>query len=173
MGLDLYNEKYFTASKVFQKNKTRIKYAFDLIKSYSPTSVLDVGCGMGPLVWKLNKNHIRAMGVDFALVLKEKFWSGPYFVCANAKALPFPNKSFDLIFSMDFFEHIEEKDIPLVLNEMKRVGHRIIAIVAEDITGKQLIGKARLYHCTHKTLDWWKNKLTWVDVYSAHTYAKT
>jgi ubiquinone/menaquinone biosynthesis C-methylase UbiE len=172
MGLDLYNEKYFTASKVFQKNKTRIKYAFDLIKSYSPTSVLDVGCGMGPLVWKLNKNHIRAMGVDFALVLKEKFWSGPYFVCANAKALPFPDKSFDLVYSMDFFEHIEEKDVPIVLGEMKRVGKRIVAVVADDLGG-QPKGRARLYHCCHKPLGWWKDKLSEVDVYSGHEFTET
>lgn len=169
MGVELYHENYFQNSKIFQKNKYRTKSFINFIKSYEVKSVLDVGCGIGTLVWKLNRFGIRAMGVDFAPILKEKFWKGPYFVCADAKNMPFPDKSFDMVFSSDFFEHIEEKDIDKVAVEMKRIGRIVVAVVAHDLGGKVTPGQ-RQYHVTHKTLEWWINRLPDIQVFSAHDY---
>lgn len=43
------------------------------------------------------------------------------FVCDATKGLPFENNSVDEIYSQDFLEHIEPKDVIPLLNEMYRV----------------------------------------------------
>lgn len=122
-----------------------------------PESVLDVGCGLGTLVYKLKREGIEAVGVDFADVFK-KLCEEDFFIQADAKKLPFKDNSLDVVFSSDFFEHIPEEDINTVYNEMKRVGKRVVAEIACD-TGGKLRRHQQAYHLTHKPKDWWVDKL--------------
>lgn len=163
----LYDFKYFKASSKFQKNKMRLDKLLEVIKLYHPKTVLDVGCGLGFLVNKLNDESISAIGIDFSPDLKKYFWGNNISLSvADAKDMPFDNKSFDLVFSSDFFEHIDEIDVPRVANEMKRVGKKVIAFVA-DSNGEKLHYRQTLYHVTHKDLDWWKEKLQGIKVFSS------
>lgn len=164
MNKDLYNKKYFKASLGFQANPKRIAKFVELINSYNPTNVLDVGCGIGSLVRSLD----NATGVDFSPDLREQFWGNdPRFIEAEATRLPFQDNSVDLVFSSDFFEHIPEEDIDKVASEMIRVGGKVITFVADDI-GENLSYRQRLYHITHKPLSWWKDRLQGIEVYSSH-----
>lgn len=157
MSIDLYNHKYFRSSKKFQKDKVRLEELVKAIKECSPTTVLDVGCGLGILVRRLRQEGIQAQGTDFASALKE-FWGKDedYFQIVDAKALPFPDKSFDLVFSSDFFEHIPEEEIDTVLAEMQRVGKKVMACIAYEA---QLTPNQALYHVTNKPKIWWEKKL--------------
>jgi ubiquinone/menaquinone biosynthesis C-methylase UbiE len=167
----LYDYKYFSLSRNFQTDPFRMERMVDVILKSNPSTILDVGCGLGSVVNILRDRwKCAAYGIDFADVLKT-IWIKPYFSIADAKDLPFANKSFDLVFSSDFFEHLKEEDIDSVLTEMKRVGNKTITFVAESL-GKDLTEDQRKFHQTHKPMDWWKNKLIEVDVYSSH-YQKT
>lgn len=157
-----YNYKYFMASRRFQAKPNRLKELLDLIKENLPNDyprVLDVGCGLAALVRELRKLEIDTVGVDFASDLKKYFWgeNEKFLMIADAKKLPFPDKSFDVVFSSDFFEHINEEDIETVNNEMVRVGKIVLARIA--FKTKELTVRQSYYHVTNKEKSWWENKL--------------
>ena len=51
---------------------------------------------------------------------------------------------------------------------MKRVGNRVITFVADD--RRSINARQRELHVTHKPLDWWKEKLKGIEVFSSHDY---
>jgi len=158
--MSLYDYKYFMSSRRFQGSKDRLEELVDIVKTYNPTSVLDVGCGIGNLVLKLRELGIKAVGVDNAEDLK-LFWKSDGFYISDASELPFEDKSFDLVISTDFFEHIPEEKIGSVKSEMLRVGKKVIArVVYEDKLTK---GQAQ-YHVTNKPKEWWDSKLEGIEL---------
>ena len=149
----LYNRKYFIESGKFQRDPIRLQSLFDAIMKLSPTSVLDVGCGRGFLVRKLNDYGVYTLGVDFSDYAVKKKLSDAVFL-ADAKKIPFGGKSFDLVVSTDFFEHIPEEDIDKVYSEMKRVSNRVAARIAMLPESP----KVNEYHLTIRDRGWWLNK---------------
>ena len=146
-----YTKGYFRASWKFQTDPIRLQEIFDKIMLLKPRSILDVGCGRGYLVKKLNEAGIPTKGLDFARSVMGSMKVSPDVVLGDALNLPFFDKSFELVVSTDFFEHIPGSDVDRVYDEMKRVGDRIAARIAFD-------GKENEYHLTVKPEKWWKNK---------------
>ena len=170
----LYTYKYFHQSKDFQLKPERIKKIIKKIMEHdNPHFILDVGCGLGAVVNELRGMGKQAEGVDFAPDLKGIWGEKDYFQIADARDLPYDDKSFYVVLSSDFFEHINEEDIDKVANEMKRVvmdKGKVLAFVADDIGG-YLNRRQRDLHVTYKPLEWWKEKLKGIEVFSAHEYA--
>lgn len=157
MSSSLYNKKYFRASRKFQQDKARLEALVAEIKRYKPVNVLDVGCGLGVVVRKLWNEGIIAYGIDFAPDLQEIWGEDDINLqIADAKKIPFADKTFDVVFSSDFFEHIPEDEIDQVLSEMKRVGKIIIACIAYEA---KLTPRQALYHVTNKPKEWWVKRL--------------
>jgi ubiquinone/menaquinone biosynthesis C-methylase UbiE len=153
---DLYDTKYFRATKKFAHNKKRLDEIINIVLSFEPKRVLDVGCGFGLLVRGLQACGVEAYGTDRATSLLE-FWDDPtHFVIADSKSLPFKDKEFDVVISTDFFEHVPEHDIPFVYSEMQRVGKVVLARVAFE---RPLTAKQQRYHMTNKPKSWWEHKL--------------
>lgn len=162
-NLQLYDYKYFRASKPFQNNLNRLNQLVSAIEVYQPKTVLDVGCGLGVLVRALRRKGIEAIGTDFAPILKEKAWKRKqtYLQIAEASDLPFPDKSFDVVFSSDFFEHIPDEEIDQIVSEMKRVGKKVIARVCYEM---HLTEKQAKYHVTNKPKEWWVKRLEGIEL---------
>ena len=155
--IHLYTNHYFSGSKRFQRSMKRLEDLYSNIKVFSPKTLLDVGCGIGYFVDYCRKHGIKAEGIDFAPSLKEYWWKDkPYFRIGEASELPFADKSFDIVFSSDFFEHVPEEEVSIVNKEMHRVGKVVIAKIAfeADLHNSQV-----LYHCTNKPKEWWVDKL--------------
>ncbi|MBS7606183.1 class I SAM-dependent methyltransferase [Candidatus Bathyarchaeota archaeon] len=83
-------------------------------------SVLDVGCGKGS--FPLSRD-IVGVDVDKNLLL---YCLYEFKVRADARYLPFKDKSFDVVLEMGCLPYI--KDWAKALNEMKRVGRRVYLI---------------------------------------------
>ena len=160
-SLGEYDYQYFKASRKFQNDPERIQHFLAEILKYNPQRVLDVGCGLGAVITKLNKLGVGAIGVDNAVALGRFFWKDPYFLEADAKNLPFDDHSFDVAFSSDFFEHVPEEEIDIVLDEMKRVGKFIVCEIAFE---SKLNKRQAKYHVTNKPKEWWKKKLPGVEI---------
>ncbi len=99
-----HNQDYRKLSKILNK----LKYK----------KPLDIGCGEG-LYLKILKN---SFGVDISInALKKAKKNSENVVLADARRLPFKEKSFDLILSIEVVTHIDKKYWKEVFNEIDRV----------------------------------------------------
>ncbi|MBW2674410.1 MAG: glycosyltransferase [Deltaproteobacteria bacterium] len=95
---------------------------------FNPKRLLDVGTGVGGMVHYAREAGIEARGCDFSrYAVEHPFGSARGFLdLADARELPYPDRSFDLLTYMDIMEHIYEEDLPRVVSEAQRVSSRYI-----------------------------------------------
>lgn len=157
---NIYGENYYKdfnnlEDKEACKNFIRIFK----IRKLRPKSVLDIGCGRGKFVKLLREKGIEAWGTDFSDFAGTLI--PDWFIKHDAtQPFPFKDKQFDLVMSSGFFEHLEEKDIDKVYNEMKRVGNKIVALIGYK---SKKVGDFES-HLTIRDRAWWQNKLPEVDI---------
>jgi len=83
-----------------------------IINTYKPKNILEVGCGTGQWLSAIDGCDIERIGVDYSLgMLKEAKKNGNKLnlICADANALPFSNKQFDLIYCVNAIHHFKNK----------------------------------------------------------------
>lgn len=105
------------------KDILRYNHLVSLALSYSPKLVLDVGCGDGYLTSKLSE-FARVIGIDISKVGLGHFKEcarGVEGICANAKAIPFGDETFDLVVSSETLEHLPEDIEESAISEIYRV----------------------------------------------------
>lgn len=107
---DFYKEYY---TKHFEFNED----------DYKDKTILDIGCGpRGSLEWaKMCKTRI---GIDPLIHDYYKLNGGTLqhemkYVCANSENMPFPDETFDYIFSLNSLDHVDDLDETIA--EIKRV----------------------------------------------------
>lgn len=119
----------FSSKKKIEVYQERIRQLeWDAIKSCIPksSSFLDVGCGAG---YSLMKAHTELMcqvqgidpepGAHGVGRFTEGIWKERPIIQGNAESLPFPDASFDVVYSSHVLEHVNSEE--LALKEMKRV----------------------------------------------------
>lgn len=94
-------------------------------------SVLDVGCGDGSLMIKVNQDKkYKVIGVDlYKPSLKKAEASGIYHkvILQDLKKINFPNKSFDVVLASQVIEHLNKKDSLKLIQKMEKMAkHKII-----------------------------------------------
>jgi SAM-dependent methyltransferase len=105
-----------------------IPIAEDIINHFglkSGSNILDVGCAKGFLVKDLMSvcPGLEAFGIDiseYAVKNCEHEVIGRIHL-GNAKSLPFPDKSFDIILSINTIHNLEKRDCIAALMEIERV----------------------------------------------------
>ena len=91
----------------------------------APARVLDVGCGPGRAASLLRKRwkaaHVVALDLTVPMLRQVRTgWRRPLLrVCADARALPLPDASIDVLFSNLCIQWIE--DLPALFDEFRRV----------------------------------------------------
>lgn len=89
--------------------------------------VLDVGCGEGVLVRRLAAAGARVVGVDPSPVALERARraessdTSTRFVEGTAEALPFPDRSFDVVVFLNSLHHVPLESMDAALAEAARV----------------------------------------------------
>lgn len=138
---------------------------FRHIMARKPESVLELGCGRGYVVKRLQDAGVRAVGAD---VSKHCYMTR---VASDMKLLDVcggdwgsefanPNPCFDLCLSIAFLEHVPEPLLPNVLAEMKRTCKR----------GLHGIGfwEGDPKTCTDKTKFCLRPKSWWIGLFRRH-----
>lgn len=110
--------------------------------------ILEVGCGAGAFIGKINRAKSLS-GIDYsrsAVALAKTNASGN-FVRAEAAAIPFPARSFDIVFSFGVFFYFDStRYAERVLREMVRVarpGGRIFIFDINDARKKSRYKRVR------------------------------
>lgn len=89
------------------------------------SSILDVGCAKGFMLHDFSQGipGIKVRGIDLSSYAIEHALEDmkPFVHVANAKKLPFPDKSFDLVISINTIHNLPLEDCKQALREIQRV----------------------------------------------------
>ena len=101
-------------------NLWRAAYVLFTLK---PRTVLDVGGGMGLLVEQLRAWGRGSLGLEFShyAITRAPEPVRRAFAQGSIVALPFPDRAFDAVVSVNVLEHLERDDVTLALRECARV----------------------------------------------------
>ncbi len=102
-----------------------------IITELSPTRVLEVGCNLGGNLRWFTKHLAanRVYGVDInakALATLHQDLPGVNALFSPARALPFRDAMFDLVFTMGVLIHQPDSTLPLVMSEVVRTCSRYL-----------------------------------------------
>lgn len=121
-----YNEKYWSQVVV------------DLYNHYelSPnSSVLDVGCAKGFMLYDFRRKYpsliIEGIDISTYALSNAKEEIKEFLRQGNAKELPYEDKSFDLVVSINTIHNLDEQDCRKALSEIQRVA-RFGAFITVD-----------------------------------------
>lgn len=98
--------------------------------------VLDVGCGKGFLLYELTRvvPGLQIFGIDISkyAIENSKEEIRPYLQVADASKLPFKDKFFDFVFSLNTLHNLPCHKLESALKEIERVGKEKKYIVVES-----------------------------------------
>lgn len=127
--------------------------------------ILDVGCGKAFLLYEFTQAvpGIQVCGLDISEygIANAKEEVRPFLQVGNANYLPFPDKSFDLVFTLNTLHNLHCYDLDKALREIERVGKKNKYIVVESYRNEE--EKANLLYwqltcesfCTPEEWEWW------------------
>ena len=165
----IYDRDYFENGVATKKstytdyNWTRLgsyfqKTAKHIVDRFNPKSAFDVGCAKGFLVKALCELGVDAYGIDpseYALKeahpdIKERLTPG------IAQSIPLGDNECDLVTCFDVLEHIPEKDVAKVLEEMLRVTKEWLIL---RLVTKKLPGDIDKNRSTIHDKEWWHKQI--------------
>jgi protein-L-isoaspartate(D-aspartate) O-methyltransferase len=110
--------------------------------------ILDVGCGKGFQIYEFTRvvPGIEVYGIDVSAYALEHAHPEikPRLQLGNANALPFPDRHFDLVMSINTLHNLHCYDLDRALREIERVGRRHKYICVESYRNE--VEKANLLY---------------------------
>lgn len=136
------------------------KELIDHYKLSDGSSVLDVGCAKGYLLYELGRclPGLSLSGLDISHYALEngKEEVRDRLVHGSADSLPFEDKSFDLVVSLATVYFLEEADCGRALREIERVGREKLIQVVSYRNEQERENMLRYdLGCLHKSQDEW------------------
>ncbi|MFI5291527.1 MAG: pseudaminic acid biosynthesis-associated methylase [Candidatus Limnocylindrales bacterium] len=112
-------------------DERRAAFWRDLLDDLRSSTVLEVGCGqggnIGPLSRLLSPDQVWGVDVNTTALARARANApGTHLSQASARALPFPDRSFDLVFTMGVLIHQPDDLLPAVMDEIVRVADRFV-----------------------------------------------
>jgi len=120
------------------------------------SSVLDVGCGKGFMLHDLAEliPGITVKGVDISQYAIENAIEDmkPHVQVANATHLPFPDKSFDVVISINTIHNLEREECAKALREIERVSRSSSFITVDAYRNDEEKERMYAWNLTAKTI---------------------
>ncbi|MTI22749.1 class I SAM-dependent methyltransferase [Fulvivirga sp. RKSG066] len=120
--VDYENRSYESVTDI--RNKNKVDKLFKLIPE-DVNTVIDIGCGNGLITNELGK-HYDVLGVDIN-ESKLKFVETNK-LKSSCDSIPKPDKSFDMVFSSEMIEHLDDDLFNRTMNEFDRLSKKYILI---------------------------------------------
>jgi len=124
---DIYRRvESFADGRATDTHPEALAHVIDAI-DHNATSLLDVGCGRGFFLRRLQEHFegIRLTGCDFS-ERKQDVGRAAYVSC-DAEALPFADRSFDVVTCFHTLEHTRRLDVAIA--ELRRVCRKQLIVV--------------------------------------------
>ncbi|MDO8788025.1 MAG: class I SAM-dependent methyltransferase [Sulfuritalea sp.] len=127
--------------------------------------ILDIGCGKGFQLYELTQllPGVEVYGIDVSAYAIEnaKEEIKARLQVGSATALPWPDKTFDFVFSLNALHNLHNYDLDKALREMERVGKNNKYLCVESYRTEE--EKANLLYwqvtceafCTPEEWEWW------------------
>lgn len=124
-------ERAYSLNPNYKIKPTRREHSAQVLASCGVRGAyLDVGCGRGEMLTEAARlGFLPVMGTEIVPELID----GKTVVRAEAHALPFPDKSFDVVSMFDVIEHLVRGDDAAGCGELGRVARRHIVISANNL----------------------------------------
>jgi SAM-dependent methyltransferase len=123
------------------------------IENGAGAKLLDIGCNWGRWCMAASRNGFQAVGIDPSLAavqaayrVSRQLGDAPEFVTGDARSLPFPDGSFDVVYSYSVLQHFSKEDARASVAEAARVvrrGGRVLIQMANLLGVRQLYNQAR------------------------------
>jgi ubiquinone/menaquinone biosynthesis C-methylase UbiE len=98
------------------------------LEALPPARTLDVACGTGYLTQHL-PGKITALDQSGSMLeLARRRVPGPELVCGDALNLPFPDHSFERLFTSFFYGHLEGEDRERFAREAHRIAPQLVVV---------------------------------------------
>ena len=150
----VYDEKYWKNVVVDFKKYWKLN---------SSSSVLDVGCAKGFMLYDLSKliPKIKLRGIDISnYAIKNSIPEvRKYLQVADAKKLPFDDNSFDVVVAINTIHNLDFNDCSLALREISRVSKKYSFITVDAYRNENEKKRMLAWNLTAKTImsvDEWK-----------------
>lgn len=157
-----YNKKFWSnVVKDFKK----------FYKLNNNSKILDIGCGKGFMIFDFKKILPKAkiVGIDISkyAIKNSKKEVRKFLKIGNAKKLPFKDKSFDLIISINTLHNLNRVDCAKALKEINRVTKNYAFITLDAY--KDIKEKKRMlaWNLTAKTI---MHEMNWVKFFRKNYY---
>lgn len=124
-----------------------------MVQHFNVKSFLDIGCGPGGMLELARNKGLKVLGVDGDNTLT---WSCPVIVHDYTLGSPDISEKFDLCWSCEFLEHVEEKYIPNFMDSFTKAKY-VIATYA-------LPGQGGYHHVNEQNFAYWH------DVFSSYGF---
>lgn len=164
-----YGAEYYIGNR----NNYRDRFEFVLanawraayvLAAFRPRTVLDVGGGMGLLVERLRRWGVDASGVEIShyAICQAPDPTKRCFVQGSMTRLPFADKSFDVVASVNVLEHMQPEEVEPALQECARVarfGQYQEITVLEDVT---VVHRDPTHHTKMTARQWLDSMSEWL-----------
>lgn len=174
----VYDKEYFVGGQKsgygdYASCEAMVRDQYRIISSvmYPKTekhTALDAACAYGYSTDELSKNGWDAQGFDISehAISKALELHGSQFWCASALDKKFykeiQNKRFGLVTGVEFFEHIESKDVPFVIENMARIAEWGCFVINGRTAPDQALDSIHgdHGHLNNHNMSWWIEQLS-------------
>jgi len=151
-----YNWMYPRDSRRFRAKLGLWRAVNDFAGDLRGKRALDVGCGDGWYTAQMVEAGGAVTGLDYserAIGFARLLVPGASFKNVSAAEIPFEDKSFDIVFSIQVLEHIPPEELPRAVGEIARVlkngGRAVISVPSV----RRKFSTAHFRHFTYKSLE--------------------
>jgi SAM-dependent methyltransferase len=127
------------------------------------SSILDVGCAKGFMLYDFTQAipGIAVAGIDISPYAIEHGLEGirSHLTVGDARHLPFKDRSFDLVISINTIHNLEQEEVAVALREIERVSKGKSFITVDAYRSKEEKERMHAWNLTAKTIlhvDEWK-----------------
>ena len=145
---EIYGPKFFARrDRLMWRAEIICKAVVDI---FDPTSVIDVGCGIGDYVhYFYNNLNVPAEGIEGSEAARPYFVSENIYVCDLRREIVRIHA--DLVVCFEVAEHIEEEYSDIFVENLTRMSNRILISAAPP-------GAGGYHHVNCRTEEYWAEK---------------